>query len=167
MLSRFACTVLPLAKMASPVTSKELLGFVHTQCLGELAQEPAPAVIFQMLKMTLAFLSVVPLWGYTYVFMREKIIGTRKKYTRLFREKNGLLKDSVKFAGALLLIGGSCFVGIARVSMIQTQANYATDVLHKLFIEDVVAAGIFLLTAAITAFVFRITLYVGFVFSGR
>src|SRR3989442_12868950 len=90
-LSRFACSVMPLAKLATPTVSHELLNFIDTQCLG-VAKEPAPSITFYMLKTVLAFIAVVPSWMYWIRYYPNGSKVLMEKYVQMFRNGAGLWK---------------------------------------------------------------------------
>jgi hypothetical protein len=95
-LGRFACSIRGLAIVEPPDFSNSPLQFVADQCLGE-AHAPVISIIFLSIKMTVAILAFIILWGCVLV-RPGGLIAMRDNYDRRFKIAEGYRQEITAFA---------------------------------------------------------------------
>jgi hypothetical protein len=94
-LGRFACSISRLAIVGPPDFSRSPLRFVADQCLGP-AGEPPISIIFLSIKITVAILAFIILWGC--VLLRpDGLRAMNDNYYRRFQVSGGYRKEIEAF----------------------------------------------------------------------
>jgi hypothetical protein len=90
-VAHFACSIWPLAVVGMPKVSGRSSQFVADQCFGE-AREPTISIIFFSIKLTMATLAFVILWGFV-SWRPEAFRAVRDSYWQPFKVPGGYRKE--------------------------------------------------------------------------
>jgi hypothetical protein len=136
-VTRFACAIWPLALIQPPNLFTNVSQFVATQCLGE-PREPVVSIIFFSIKLTMAAVAILILWGYT-ALKPETFLQRREMYEQRFDKAGGCYQEFKKFAaesvGKLIFFFCSLLLTFSFVS----EPILRFDVLEKVLGEDMLA----------------------------
>jgi hypothetical protein len=145
-LGRFACSMVPFAKLGASVLSHMLFHSATAQC-SDLPSGPAISAILLALKMSVALTAPILVLLSNCIFDQAEIVRLKNTFLKPYLD-NGLkggIKKSLKTIG---IMGGSAVVFVTQLSLLKHLDTYPTNILHKMA-DDVFLLFIFVLWYAV------------------
>jgi hypothetical protein len=148
-VARFACSLRPFAIVALPDSLGRSAQFVADQCSGEV-REPTISIIFLSIKLTMAVLAFIVLWGFV-CWRPEGFRAVSDNYRQRFEEPGGYRKELKKFSinslGILFFL--FCCLLLASVGASERTLRFAVTL--KIVVEDGLAVAIPAVALDVTA----------------
>lgn len=145
-LGRFACSVVPFAKLGASVLSHMLFHSATAQC-SDSPSGPAISVILRSVKMSVALTAPILVLISTFAFDQTEIVRLKNTFLEPYLDNGlkGAIKKSLKTIG---IMGGSALVFGSQLSLAKHLDKFPTDILHKLA-DDLFLWFIFILWYAV------------------